>query len=66
MSKLSMSDFHGHRRHHLQPATPEDCPPEDGVQRHPALRDRTVRQALAHAADKQTLIDVVPGLNVRG
>src|SRR3990172_6977835 len=39
---------------------PEDCPPDDGVcSGHPALQDRTVRVALAHATDKQTLIDVV-------
>lgn len=39
---------------------PENCPPEDGVcSGHPALRDVRVRQALAHATDKQQLIDVV-------
>jgi peptide/nickel transport system substrate-binding protein len=50
---------------------PENCPPGDGVcSGHPALRDRTVRVALAHATDKQTLIDVVllglgdPGLTL--
>ncbi len=38
----------------------ENCPPEDGVcSGHPALRDRTVRQALAHATNKQEIIDVV-------
>ena len=39
---------------------PENCPPEDGVcTGHPALRDRNVRLALAHATDKQKIIDVV-------
>ncbi len=49
----------------------EDCPPGDGVcSGHPALQDLQVRQALAHATDKQTLIDVVllglgdPGLTL--
>lgn len=49
----------------------EDCPPDDGVcSGHPALRDREVRLALAHATDKQKLIDVVllglgdPGLTL--
>jgi peptide/nickel transport system substrate-binding protein len=49
----------------------ENCPPEDGVcSGHPALRDRQVRLALAHATDKQQLIDVVllglgdPGLTL--
>jgi peptide/nickel transport system substrate-binding protein len=40
--------------------TPENCPPDDGVcTGHPALQDRNVRLALAHATDKQQLIDVV-------
>jgi len=50
---------------------PENCPPEDGqCTGHPALRDVRVRQALAHATDKQQLIDVVklglasPGLGL--
>ncbi|NJN19720.1 MAG: ABC transporter substrate-binding protein [Oscillochloris sp.] len=50
---------------------PENCPPDDGVcSGHPALRDVQVRQALAHATDKQQLIDVVllglgaPGLSL--
>jgi peptide/nickel transport system substrate-binding protein len=39
---------------------PENCPGEDGVcSGHPALLDRNVRLALAHATDKQTIIDVV-------
>lgn len=49
----------------------ENCPPEDGVcSGHPALRDRAVRQALAHATDKQKIIDVAllglgtPGLTL--
>lgn len=39
---------------------PEDlCPAEDGVcSGHPALQDLQVRTALAHAVDKQQLIDV--------
>jgi peptide/nickel transport system substrate-binding protein len=51
--------------------TEENCPPEDGVcSGHPALRDLTVRTALAHATDKQKIIDVVllglgtPGLTL--
>jgi len=50
---------------------PENCPPDDGVcSGHPALRDRNVRLALAHATDKQKIIDVVllglgdPGLTL--
>ena len=39
---------------------PENCPAEDGVcSGHPALRDRQVRLALAHATDKQQLIDTL-------
>ena len=39
---------------------PENCPPDDGVcSGHPALRDVTVRRAIAHATDKQQIIDVV-------
>jgi peptide/nickel transport system substrate-binding protein len=38
---------------------PENCPPDDGkCTGHPALKDVKVRQALAHATDKQQLIDV--------
>ena len=52
--------------------TPETCPTEDGgvCSGHPALRDRNVRVALAHATDKQKIIDVVllglgtPGLTL--
>jgi peptide/nickel transport system substrate-binding protein len=41
-------------------ADEEVCPPEDGVcSGHPALRDRNVRVALAHATDKRKIIDVV-------
>jgi peptide/nickel transport system substrate-binding protein len=47
------------------------CPPDDGVcSGHPALKDLAVRQALAHATDKQKIIDVVllglgtPGLTL--
>ncbi len=40
--------------------TPETCPPDDGVcSGHPALKDIAVRRALAHATDKQKIIDVV-------
>jgi len=49
----------------------ENCPAEDGIcSGHPALRDRNVRLALAHATDKQKIIDVVllglgtPGLTL--
>ncbi len=51
--------------------TPGTCPDEDGVcSGHLALRDRNVRLALAHATDKQKIIDVVllglgtPGLTL--
>lgn len=51
--------------------TPENCPPDDGAcTGHPALLDRNVRLALAHATDKQQIIDVVllglgnPGLTL--
>lgn len=39
---------------------PENCPVDDGglCTGHPALRDRNVRLALAHATDKQKIIDV--------
>jgi peptide/nickel transport system substrate-binding protein len=48
--------------------TAETCPADDGVcSGHPALRDRSVRLALAHATDKQKIIDVVLlGLGVSG
>ncbi len=49
----------------------ENCPPDGGVcSGHPALKDVTVRRALAHATDKQKIIDVVllglgkPGLTL--
>lgn len=39
---------------------PENCPEEDGIcSGHPSLLDRNVRLALAHATDKQKIIDVV-------
>jgi peptide/nickel transport system substrate-binding protein len=51
--------------------TPPDlCPPDGVCSGHPALRDLAVRQALAHATDKQKIIDVVllglgtPGLTL--
>jgi peptide/nickel transport system substrate-binding protein len=51
---------------------PEKCPTDVGglCTGHPALRDRNVRLALAHATDKQQIIDVVllgfgsPGLTL--
>ncbi|MEW6083880.1 MAG: ABC transporter substrate-binding protein [Chloroflexota bacterium] len=51
---------------------PENCPTDVGgvCNGHPALRDRNVRLALAHATDKQKLIDIVllgfgaPGLTL--
>lgn len=53
-------------------ADPENCPTDvDGLcTGHPALRDRNVRLALAHATDKKKLIDIVllgfgtPGLTL--
>src|SRR5688572_19482906 len=53
-------------------ADPETCPTDVGglCTGHPALRDRNVRLALAHATDKQQLIDIVqlgfatPGLTL--
>jgi peptide/nickel transport system substrate-binding protein len=51
--------------------TSENCPEGDGIcSGHPALQDRNVRLALAHATDKQKIIDVVylgaasPGLTL--
>lgn len=50
---------------------PENCPADDGkCTGHPALLDRNVRLALAHATDKQNIIDTVllglgnPGLTL--
>jgi peptide/nickel transport system substrate-binding protein len=64
-SGLSLSDIF------FNIVTPENCPPEDGVcSGHPALQDVQVRQALAHATDKQALIDGIllglgePGLSL--
>jgi peptide/nickel transport system substrate-binding protein len=55
----------------LNQTQPENCPPDDGVcSGHAALLDRNVRLALAHATDKQQIIDVVllglgaPGLTL--
>jgi peptide/nickel transport system substrate-binding protein len=50
----------------------ENCPKDEGgiCTGHPALRDRNVRLAMAHATDKQKLIDVIllglgaPGLTL--
>ena len=51
--------------------TAENCPKDDGkCTGHPALKDVKVRQALAHATDKQQLIDVAllglgaPGVSI--
>jgi peptide/nickel transport system substrate-binding protein len=49
---------------------PENCPPDGVCSGHPALRDRNVRLALAHATDKKKIIDVAllglgtPGLTL--
>lgn len=50
---------------------PENCPEDGGLcTGHPALRDRNVRLAMAHATDKKKLIDVIllglgePGLTL--
>jgi peptide/nickel transport system substrate-binding protein len=51
---------------------PAQCPTDAGGKctGHPALRDRTVREALAHATDKQNIIDIIllglgtPGLTL--
>lgn len=56
----------------LNQISPENCPTDEGgvCSGHPALRDLTVRRALAHATDKQKIIDVVllglgtPGLTL--
>lgn len=56
----------------LNQVSPENCPTDEGgvCSGHPALRDLTVRRALAHATDKQKIIDVVllglgtPGLTL--
>ena len=46
---------------------PERCPPGGVCSGHPALRDRTVRLALALATDKRKILDVVLlGLGVPG
>ncbi|MBX3002067.1 MAG: ABC transporter substrate-binding protein [Caldilineaceae bacterium] len=37
---------------------PENCPPDAACTGHPALRDRNLRLALAHATDKEQIIDV--------
>ena len=39
---------------------PENCPEGSACTGHPALQDINVRKALAHATDKQQIIDVVP------
>lgn len=53
-NQLSLSDII------FNVTTKENCPTEGGVcSGHPALKDVKVRQALAHATDKQQLIDVM-------
>lgn len=50
-------------------SSPEICPVDDGgvCSGHPALRDRVVRQAMAHAVDKQQILDVAElGLGTPG
>jgi peptide/nickel transport system substrate-binding protein len=45
----------------LNQIDPENCPTDEGgiCSGHPALRDRNVRLAMAHATDKKKIIDVV-------
>jgi peptide/nickel transport system substrate-binding protein len=45
----------------LNQTDPENCPTEDGgiCSGHPALRDKNVRTALAHATDKKKIIEIV-------
>ncbi|NTW08799.1 MAG: ABC transporter substrate-binding protein [Anaerolineaceae bacterium] len=45
----------------LNQTAPENCPTEDGglCTGHPALRDRNVRLAMAHATDKEKIIEIV-------
>jgi peptide/nickel transport system substrate-binding protein len=50
-------------------SSPEICPVDDGgvCSGHPALRERIVRQAMAHAVDKQQIVDVAElGLGTPG
>lgn len=62
----------GFRDYIFNLSSPESCPVDDGgvCSGHPALRDLVVRQAMAHAIDKQQLIDVAllglgaPGLGL--
>jgi peptide/nickel transport system substrate-binding protein len=54
----------------LNQVMPENCPEDAACTGHPALLDRNVRLAMAHATDKQNIIDVVllglgtPGLTL--
>lgn len=46
----------------LNQITSENCPPDDGIcSGHPALADHDMRLALAHATDKQGIIDTILG-----
>jgi peptide/nickel transport system substrate-binding protein len=62
----------GFRDYIFNMIAPDDCPVDDGgiCSGHPALRDPIVRQAIAHAVDKQQVIDVAmlgladPGLGL--
>jgi len=62
----------GFRDYIFNLSSAETCPVEDGgvCSGHPALRDLVVRQAMAHAVDKQQIVDVAelglatPGLGL--
>lgn len=59
----------GFRDYIFNLSSPEICPVDDGgvCSGHPALRDRIVRQAMAHAVDKQQVVDVAElGLGTPG
>ncbi len=43
----------------INQADPDNCPEGGLCTGHPALRDLTVRKALAHATDKEKLVDIV-------
>ncbi len=62
----------GFRDYIFNLSSPDVCPVEAGgvCSGHPALRDRVVRQAMAHAVDKQQIVDIAelglatPGLGL--